>query len=138
LSGSLLALALLAACQSSIDFRPAPDRHNGDMIRSLRSVPAAPELGGRPGIEIQLFRAQGFPVRGEIPILRVGSREFQLSRYPPSGDTRSLIFTLSTEEFAQLMTGDEVSVQYGRDASAPRWNFGRLDKARLDRSPAGR
>ncbi len=137
MSGCLLALALLAACQSSIDSGPSPSAapvsQNGNVIRSLRSVPAAPALGGRPGVEIELFRTQGFPVRGEIPVLRVGGREFLLSRYPQSGDTRSLIFTLGVDEFAQLKTGDEVTVQYGREGSGPRWNFGRLDKARLDR-----
>ncbi len=103
------------------------------MVRSIRSIAASPALGSRPGVEIELFSRQGFPVRGEIPVLRIGGREFLVSRYPESGDTHVLIFTLSREEFRGLASGDEISLQYGRDAAGPRRDFGRLDVSRLDR-----
>jgi hypothetical protein len=102
------------------------------MIRSLRSVPSSPLLGNRPAVEIEVFSASGFPVQGELPILRIGGRQFLLSRYPESGDTHSLIFTLPKEEFALLRNGEQVTLQYGQSDFVPRWQFGPLDTGRLD------
>jgi hypothetical protein len=129
---AIAVLAVLSACA------PSPYRSIGDnaapapIIRSLRSVPSSPLLGNRPAVEIEVFSAQGFPVRGELPILRIGERQFILSRYPESGDTHSLIFTLPKEEFAALKNGDPVTLQYGQGEGVPRWQFGPLDKSRLD------
>jgi hypothetical protein len=60
--------------------------------------------------------------------LRIGSEEFLLSRYPDNGDTHTLLFTLTRDEFAQVSSGDQVWVQYGRGEVNERWNFGPLDK----------
>jgi hypothetical protein len=103
------------------------------MIRSLRSVLSSPLLGNRPAVEIEVSSASGFPVQGELPILRIGGRQFVLSRYPESGDTHSLIFTLPKEEFALLRNGEQVTLQYGQSDFVPRWQFGPLDTGRLDR-----
>ncbi len=129
---TIAALAFLSACAQTSSSSPTTSQ-NGNMIRSLRSVPSSPQLGNRPAVEIEVFSAQGFPVRGELPILRIGEREFKLSRYPESGDTHSLIFTLPREEFGQLKNGDPVSLQYGQGEGVPQWKFGPLDKSRLDR-----
>lgn len=129
---TIAALALLSACAPTASSPPVTSQ-NGNMLRSLRSVPSSPLLGNRPAVEIEVFSEGHFPVRGELPILRIGERQFLVSRYPEGGDTRSLIFTLPKEEFALLRNGDQVTLQYGQDVGGPRWQFGPLDKSRLDR-----
>ena len=91
-------------------------------------------LSRRPAIEIEVRSERAFPVRNELTVLRIGSREFTLSRYPESGDTHVLIFTLTVDEFAATSAGDPVVVQYGDvPQSSDRWNFGSLDKTLVDK-----
>jgi hypothetical protein len=85
-------------------------------------------------VEIEVNSPSTFPVMGELPVLRVGEKEFLLCRYPDSGATDTLIFTLTREEFAQLTEGEEVSVQYGRgDEPSRRWTLGALNRNALSR-----
>ena len=63
--------------------------------------------------------------------LRIGSQEFNLSRYPGTGETTRIVFTLTSEEFAQVTQGDPVLVEYGSGANG--WNFGKVDKSMLNR-----
>ena len=60
--------------------------------------------------------------------MRIGDQEFDVSRYPAHGDTRTVIFTLTPHEFAQIGKGDAMTVYYGRDSGARGWNFGPIDK----------
>ena len=64
-------------------------------------------------------------------ILRTGSTEFSTSRYNSSGETSTVTFTLTAEEFATLSEGDEVIVQYGSGAGSAPWNFGHIEKKLL-------
>ena len=84
-------------------------------------------------IEITVQSTQGFDVRDEVVVLQIGSYTFSVSRSPDSGDTQTLIFILTTSEFAQLSTGDPVSLGWGSDGSSNRKNFGTLDKSILDK-----
>lgn len=116
--------------------KPTPTSTPKNLIVSmnLQAVHSSPVLGGKPGIEIVVWASNGFPVRNEIAVLHIGSKEFTLNRYPESGDTHTLIFTLTPEEFAQTATGDPVSIYYGRGGeSNEQWNFGTLDKGLLDK-----
>ncbi len=79
-------------------------------------------------MEIELISQEPFPVRNALPVLRIGKQESLLSRYPESGETTRLIFTLTRQEFDQVSSGDEVSLQYGRGRADTVWTFGRLDK----------
>ncbi|GAC1352042.1 MAG: hypothetical protein NVS3B20_25150 [Polyangiales bacterium] len=97
------------------------------MIRAIRAIPKASSLGGKPGVEIEVTAASGFPAMGEMPVLRVGAREFALSRYPEDGNTQTLIFTLTTDEFASVHEGDPVVVRYGDNPEFVR--FGPITKA---------
>ena len=72
-----------------------------------------------------------FLPQGEMLTLRVGSQEFKLSHYPSTGETTRVIFSLTSQEFAQVNQGDSVFVDYGSGAS--RWNFGKVDKSLLNR-----
>jgi len=94
----------------------------------IRQIAASPLLQGRPAIEIELRSERAFPVRDELTVLRIGSREFLLSRYSENGDTHVLILTLSADEFAATTGGDPVVVQYGRGEQPDCWHLGRLDK----------
>jgi len=82
------------------------------------------------GVDVELTSPRGFPVRNELIVLRIGTREFTRSRSPEDGSLNTLIFTLTAEEFAATATGDRVVVQCGLDEV---WDFGTLDKSRLDR-----
>src|SRR5262249_34874095 len=66
-----------------------------DRLQAIRSGPNGT-------VQIELYSSSGFPVRNEIAVLEIGGREFLLSQYPPDGNTRTLIFTLTSEEFAKL------------------------------------
>ena len=68
---------------------------------------------------------------GELLLLRIGDREFGVSRYPQTGETTGVTFTLNPEQFAQLQDGDNIRVQYGSGANRPGWSFGKLNKGQL-------
>jgi len=105
--------------------------HSG-IIVSIRRVASSDALGGQPGIEIELFSDDEFPVRDQILVLQVGAWQFFLSRYL-NGDLHTVVFTLTGEDFAELACGDPVIVQYGPEPSDEVWQFGNLDKSLLDR-----
>lgn len=106
---------------------------DGNRIVSIRRVSSGASLRTQSsGVEVEVASNQPFPVRNELPVLRIGKREIALSRYPSNGDLKRLIFTLPEEEFAQVSSGEDVSVQYGRGESTLRWSFGRMDKSMLN------
>ena len=104
--------------------------HVGTIV-SIRRVESSDALGGQPGIEIQLFSDDEFPVRDEIMVLQIAARQFFLSSYP-NGDLNTVVFTLTEEEFAAVSDGEPVIVQYGIAPSDEVWQFGNLDKTILD------
>jgi hypothetical protein len=97
-------------------------------IKSLRSKSLA---NGQSVVEISLTSNREFLPAGEMLILRIGNTEFSISRYNSSGETSTVIFTLTAEEFAAVSQGDQVVVQYGSGAGAASWNFGHIDKNTL-------
>lgn len=97
-----------------------------DRLQAIRSAPNG-------SVQIELYSSSGFPARNEIAVLEIGGKEFLISQYPPNGDTRTLIFTLTSEEFAKLRDGDRVVFKYGRGEQVEKKDFGRLDKKRLDK-----
>ena len=113
----LLVLLLLPAVATA---------QEANAINAIKTVEA--------GVDIELTSTREFLVRDEVVVLRIGAREFKRSRSPEDGSLNTLIFTLTTEEFAATNTGDRVTVQYGRGESrSDVWDFGTLDKSRLDR-----
>jgi len=101
-----------------------------NQIKSLHSVQSA-TLGNT--VEIELNSNREFLPQGEMLVLRIGSEEFNLSRYPASGETTTIVFTLTADEFARVSQGDPVQVQYGSDPNMNGWNFGKVDKNMLGR-----
>jgi hypothetical protein len=98
-------------------------------IRAVQASTALPN--NQPGFEVVVTSDVAFPVRDELAALRIADQVFTLSRYQDSGDnpgdTHTLIFTLSIDQFAQINSGDPVIVQYGADEST-QWVFGPLNK----------
>jgi hypothetical protein len=92
----------------------------------------APQLAGRPGVEIELRSARPFIIGGALAELHVGKESFTLSRYPDDGDTHRLIFILEPSEFDRLENGAPVSVRLGRPpVDARTWVFPPFDRSAL-------
>jgi hypothetical protein len=86
---------------------------------------------GAETIEIELASNREFLPHGELLVLRIGAQEFDLSRYPNTGDTRTVIFALTPEQFGRIVNGDAVTIHYGAQAPGRGWNFGPVDKNML-------
>lgn len=84
-------------------------------------------------VEIELSSNREFLPQGEMLVLRVGSQEFSLSRYPTTGETGTVVFTLTADEWSRVSQGDPVSVQYGVGTNYNGWSFGKVDKTMLGR-----
>jgi hypothetical protein len=98
---------------------------------SVKTIRQLSTTSGSVQIEIELASNREFLPEGELLVLRIGEREFSASGYPENGDTTSVTFTLSPEEFAQLPDGAPITVQYGLGHDHPGWRFGKLDKSGL-------
>jgi hypothetical protein len=97
----------------------------GNVVQSLRSK-------GADAVEISLFSPERFVPKSELLTLSVGSATSDLAGYP-SGDLRSVVFTLPRSDFDALASGEPISVRYGSNSSPIEWHFGSLDKSRLNR-----
>jgi len=87
------------------------------------------------GVEIELESSKEFR-QSDLPVLRIGEREFTISRYPDSGEPTRMIFMLDAEGWSKTSTGDAVVFQYGRGdrgRNGGQRDFGRLDKSKLDK-----
>ncbi len=121
-TSGFVASPVLASDDSQIDDGPAKTDVNE--VKSIRSA-------NINQIEIGLASNREFLPQGELLVLRIGAREFTASRYPQTGETGSVTFTLSAEEFAQLEEGAPISVRYGEGHDNAGWRFGRLNKGQL-------
>jgi len=118
---------VLAGADDSLDLGDS-DASDVNKINDMRAVAPA---SGDIGVEIELSSNREFLPNGELLVLRIGSQEFSVSRYRTDGDTRTVIFTLTAQEFAAIATGDGISVHYGAGAEGKGWNFGPVDKKML-------
>lgn len=121
-TGGFVASPVLASDDSQIDDGPA--KADVNEVKSIRSA-------NINQIEIGLASNRDFLPQGELLVLRIGAREFTASHYPQTGETGSVTFTLSAEEFAQLEEGAPISVRYGEGHDNAGWRFGRLNKGQL-------
>ena len=116
----------LPTADSPVDLGPkTPDTNS---IQALRSVTFT---SGQAGVDITLTSNREFLPQGEMLILRIGNSEFSTSSYPVTGETTTVTFTLTADEFANVSQGDLVTVQYGSGVGAQAWNFGHIDKNML-------
>jgi len=108
---SLIGLPALATAQPEVN-----------EIKSMKTVGSE--------VELQLTSSRSFGVRSALVVLRIGTQEFTKSQSPEDGSLNTLIFTLTSDEFARLAPGERVIVQYDNE---PGWDFGALDKCLLDK-----
>ncbi len=72
-------------------------------------------------------------MRNEVVILDVGGKEFTQSRSPEDGSLNKLIFMLG-DRFGDLAEGADIVVRFGKSGAGEKWNFGKLNKALLDKN----
>ena len=118
---------VLAGADDSLNLGDS-DASDVNKITGMRAVAPA---SGDTAVEIELASNREFLPNSELLVLRIGSQKFDVSRYRADGDTRTVIFTLTAQEFAGIATGDAISVHYGAETEGKGWNFGPVDKKML-------
>jgi hypothetical protein len=126
--GSGLAPVVSGAVTADTPIDSGTTSTDTNSIKALRSATLA---NGQSGVDITFSSNREFLPVGEMLTLRIGTSEFSVSRFNPTGETTTVIFTLSADEFAGVSQGDPVIVQYGSGNGASPWNFGHLDKKML-------
>jgi len=101
---------------------------DNNRVKEAKRVASVPDLGGAEGVELELSSNRRFLPQGEVLVLKVGKAEFSVSRYPSNGDTGTIIFALTAQEYAAIPDGAAMSVQYGSGDTKGAWNFGHLNK----------
>jgi len=99
---------------------------SGNAVTSLRSTPDG------ASVQVAVSSPVMFDAHAQLLTLRIGSVESTMSAYP-SGDLRSVVFTLPRAAFDRLAGGEPITVRYGSGTSPIVWSFGGLDKTQLDR-----
>ncbi|HEX2453007.1 MAG TPA: hypothetical protein VHI99_04860 [Vicinamibacterales bacterium] len=121
-----LAPEVVAGDDSVVD--DTGSKSDNNQVKAIRQTSG---INGATDVEIELTSNREFLPQGELLVLRIGSQEFTASRYLQNGDTGTVIFTLTSAEFAQLEDGSTLTVQYGLGHDDPNWRFGRLNKGQL-------
>jgi len=88
---------------------------------------------GSAVVQIELSSNREFLPRGELLVLQIGDAEFASIQYAATGETGTVTFTLTAEEFASLADSAAMSIQYGLGHNDPGWKFGRLNKGQLSK-----
>jgi hypothetical protein len=85
------------------------------------------------GYDITLSSTDGFPFRNEVLVLQVGVDAsgnpvlFTGGTYTGT-DQSTIVFSLTSSQFAALMNGAPMTVQYGTDPPDEIWDFGTFNK----------
>jgi len=130
IASSILISTALPTSDSPLDLGISTNNER-NTIESVKATRSSRALANQSGVEIELTSSREFLPKGEMLTLKVGSQEFNLSRYGEDGSTNRVIFTLTTEQWSLINTGDPVVVQYGAGAGADPRNFGHIDKNML-------
>jgi hypothetical protein len=93
---------------------------------NIYNVDASAALGGKPGVEIEVYSPRAFPVTDPPPVLQIGSKVFKVVAFK-NGDPHTLVFTLTPDEFANTRDESLITVHYEPDTQG-HWNFGFLTK----------
>ena len=80
-------------------------------------------MTGEATVEIQVASDVPFPAMNRLPVLKIGEKEFTLSRYSDPAQLKELTFTLTADEYKQVSKTNEVTVTDGKV-----WKFGALSK----------
>ncbi len=92
-------------------------------------------------VEVEVTSSRPFPVRALRPVLRIGTRDFMLSRHGGDERMNTLIFRIPASDFAQLRAAAAATVFYASGTPAAGavpetggqvWDFGKFRKELLD------
>jgi len=83
-------------------------------------------------VQIELKTSQPFPVRDAALQVRIGKKTF-INELSGDYTGRTLTLSLTPEMFAELEDGAEVLAFFEKPDGGDAWNFGKLDKRKLDR-----
>jgi hypothetical protein len=92
----------------------------------IYNIQASAVLGGKPGVEIEVYSPRAFPVQDPPPVLQIGDQVFRVVEFK-NGDPHTLIFTLTPEEFTNTHDESLITVHYEPDTQG-HWDFGFLEK----------
>jgi RNA polymerase sigma factor (sigma-70 family) len=116
--------------------RPAEFKTKADtqlfLVTYKRGEAVKLRSAAKKAVEIEVTSARAFPPIGAVPVLHIGAQTSRVSRYPATGETTTLIFTMSAAEFARTKNGDRILVKYDPDSQG-QWDFGKLDKGLMDK-----
>ncbi|VVC76386.1 hypothetical protein AQUSIP_16980 [Aquicella siphonis] len=97
---------------------------NLNTIRSIRMVHKSFALSGQPAVEITLASEVPFQAMNSLPVLKIGNKQYKLSRYTDLKTLKELTFTLSDKEYKEISREGAVTVTNGKI-----WKFGSIAKS---------
>ncbi len=112
----------LATNKTSTSVHDSPAKRSAMQIGGIISAIRA---ASNTMFDITLVARHPIPVRDSLLMLRIGNRQFMLSRFGANGNTSQVIFTLTKEEYDALPEGAEVELVNGPQ----RLSFGHLRKS---------
>lgn len=104
------------------EIQSLPIEHVSIENNSLRVVQRK-SLSGEATVEIIVTSKVHFPVMNSLPVLKIGDKTFTLSRYSDVKELKELTFTLTSDEYKSVTTGDNTQVLNGKV-----WELGRFTK----------
>jgi hypothetical protein len=104
------------------------------LAQSARSVISGVNTVGSM-VELEFASDQEFTPRDALIQLHLGDTVYSRSRAPIDGSLHRIIFVVPADEFAtNVNDGDPVWIDYrDQQERGQAWNFGKLDKRRLDK-----
>jgi len=98
----------------------APVYSDGNIVAQLTS-------SGSNGnqVMVEVYSATEIPITNSLLTMRIGNQESGITGFI-NGDTRNVAAWFDAGAFAQVNSGDPITIRYGSDS--PVWSFGLLDK----------
>lgn len=87
-------------------------RESRAFVMGARFRRHSPQLDGSSAVELSLLSLERFPVIDELPVLKIGDREFYAVRFD-KGSTRKLIVSIPADEWSRLQSGASMRLQFG-------------------------
>lgn len=112
----------MARTQAMENAKPVPVEIIPANKNSLRVVHSRTR-SGEATVEVLVASTVPFPAMNSLPVLKVGDKEFNLSRYTDLSNLKEMAFTLTPDQYNSLSKSSEVTVTDGKI-----WKFGTITK----------
>ncbi|HRK06480.1 MAG TPA: hypothetical protein PLZ57_01820 [Pseudobdellovibrionaceae bacterium] len=109
---------------------PRAPRRTASWVTS-RWVSKSRYLRGEDALEVAVRADQRFDVMSEIPVLNLANQFFRVSRYPSSGKTDVLIFSIPRQDVLRLPSHGTAQVQYGERSASRIWVLPNFQKSQF-------